>query len=127
MQQLLTGKLRVPEKNNKMNNPQFRNNERAVSQLPAMLLLAKMGWKPLTYRAANKARRGRLSAVLLEDFTREFLRAQTLIWGEQETKLTEDNIDKLIANLKDLPPATYGKLAEDIWDRLVLPQASSRA
>ena len=106
-----------------MSNPQFRTDELAVSQLPAMLLLAKMGWKPLTRVAADEARRGRLSAVLLEDITREFLRNQTLSWGEQETKLTEDNIDKLIASLKDLPSATYGKQAEDIWDRLVLPQS----
>ena len=106
-----------------MSNPQFRTDELAVSQLPAMLLLAKLGWKPLTSQGADKARRGRLSAVLLEDVTREFLRAQTLSWGAEETKLTEDNIDKLIANLKDLPPATYGKQAEDIWDRLVLPQS----
>ena len=60
---------------------------------------------------------------MLEDITRKFLRSQTLKWGEHKTTLTEANIDKLIANLIDLPPATYGKQAEDIWDRLVLPQS----
>ena len=53
-----------------MSNPQFRTDELAVSQLPAMLLLAKMGWKPLTRVAADEARLGRLSVVLLADITR---------------------------------------------------------
>ena len=64
---------------------------------------------------------GRLSAVLLEDVTESFSVIKPQL-GRAGNKLTEDNIDKLIANLKDLLPATYGKQAEDIWDRLVLPQ-----
>jgi len=106
-----------------MTNSQFHTNERALSQLPAILLLAKMGWKPLTNEAANAARGNRRAAIVMKDFTRQFLRAQTLTWGEQATKLTEENIDKLIDNLTTLPPDTYGKQAEDIWDRLVLPQS----
>lgn len=103
--------------------PSFPTSESEISQLPAMLLLAKMGWKPLTREQADSARRGRLSAVVLEEITRKYLRDQTLIWGSETTRLTEENIDKLIANLKDLPPATYGKQAENMWDRLVLPQS----
>ena len=70
-----------------MSNPQFRTDELAVSQLPAMLLLAKMGWKPLTRAAADEARRGRLSAVLLEDVTREFLRNQTSAGANRKLNL----------------------------------------
>ena len=45
-------------------NPKFRTDEKGTSQLPAMLLLAKMGWQPLTKAAANAARRNRTSAVI---------------------------------------------------------------
>ncbi len=102
---------------------QFFTDEASTSQLPAMLLLAKMGWKPLTRGQADDARYGRLSAVVLEDITREYLRKQTLTWGEQSTALTEENIDRLIDGLKNLLPGTYRKQAEDVWDRLVLPQS----
>ena len=37
----------------------FRTDEVATSQLPAMLLLAKMGWQPLTKAQANTARKTR--------------------------------------------------------------------
>ncbi|MBF2760256.1 MAG: type I restriction endonuclease subunit R [Ectothiorhodospiraceae bacterium AqS1] len=102
---------------------EFRVDEVSSSQLPAMLLLAKMGWKPLTRGQADEARGGRLSAVVLEGITREYLRGQTLAWGEHSTSLTEESIDRLIDGLKSLPSDTYGRQAEDMWDRLVLPQS----
>ena len=103
--------------------PKFRTDEKGTSQLPAMLLLAKMGWQPLTKAAANAARRNRTSAVILEDITRAYLRTQRLSWAEEEVPLSEDNIDTLMTRLRDLPPATYGKQAEDKWDLLCLPQS----
>ena len=100
----------------------FRTDEVATSQLPAMLLLAKMGWQPLTKAAANAARNGRISAVILEDITREYLRGRRLKWAGQDAPLSEDNIETLLTRLRNLPPATYGKQAEDKWDLLCLPQ-----
>ncbi|MCA8837740.1 MAG: restriction endonuclease subunit R, partial [Proteobacteria bacterium] len=102
---------------------EFQTNEVAVSQLPAMVLLAQMGWKPLTAKIANEYRRSRRSAVILEDVTRQYLRAQTIVRGEQTTKISEDNIDKLIYGLKDMPSDKIGPLAKDMWNRLVLPQS----
>lgn len=100
----------------------FRTDEVATSQLPAMLLLAKMGWQPLTKNAANAARKGRTSAVILEDITRDYLRSRRLKWAGQDAPLSEDNIETLLTRLRNLPPATYGKQAEDKWDLLCLPQ-----
>ena len=104
-------------------NPKFRTDEKGTSQLPAMLLLAKMGWQPLTKAAANAARRNRTSAVILEEITRAYLRTQRLSWAGEEVPLSEDNIDTLMTRLCDLPPSTYGKQAEDKWDLLCLPQS----
>lgn len=104
-------------------DPTFRTDEVAISQLPAMLLLAKMGWQPLTKEHANSARQDRDDAVILEDFTRDFLRSQSVRWGETTVPLSEDNIENLISRLKQLPPDTFGKQAEGKWDLLCLPQA----
>jgi len=101
----------------------FRTDEVATSQLPAMLLLAKMGWQPLTKAQANVARKGRASAVILEDITRDYLRTRRLSWAGQDAPLSEDNIETLMVRLKNLPPATYGKQAEEKWDLLCLPQS----
>jgi type I restriction enzyme R subunit len=105
-----------------MTKTPFRTDEIATSQLPAMLLLAKMGWKPLTEAQANEARLNRNSTAILEGITRDFLRRQTLTWAGQGVTLNEDNIETLITRLKNLPPATYGKQAEEKWDLLCLPQ-----
>jgi type I restriction enzyme R subunit len=101
----------------------FRTDEVATSQLPAMLLLAKMGWQPLTKAQANAARKTRTSAVILEDITRDYLRTRRLSWAGQDAPLSEDNIETLMVRLKNLPPATYGKQAEEKWDLLCLPQS----
>ena len=105
-------------------SPTFRTDEVAVSQLPAVILLAKMGWKPLRKEQVDAARGGRKSAVILESITREYLRNHEATWGSESTPLSEDSIDRLIYNLKDIPSDTgYGKQAENIWDKLVLPQS----
>ena len=80
---------------------------------------------PLTKAAANSARRNRTSAVILEDITRAYLRTQRLSWAGEDVPLSEDNIDTLMTRLRDLPPATYGKQAEDKWDLLCLPHLPS--
>ena len=73
-----------------MNRGKFRTDEMATSQLPAMLLLAKMGWQPLSKVVANKARGDRNSAVILEKITRDYLRKQNLRWAGEETPLSEE-------------------------------------
>ena len=82
----------------------FRTDEVATSQLPAMLLLAKMGWQPLTKAQANAARKTRTSAVILEDITRDYLRTRRLSWAGKDAPLSEDNIETLMVRLKNLPP-----------------------
>lgn len=99
------------------------SSEVSTSQLPAMLLLAKMGWKPISNMEADEVRKNRRSAVILEEITRKFLRSQIITWGGQETRLTEESIDSLVERIKNLPPDPYGKQAEDMWDNLILPQS----
>ena len=106
-----------------MTNTPFRTDELAASQMPAMILLAKMGWQPLTKAEANNARRNRFSAVILEDITRDFLNRQKLSWGSSTFSINDYNIDNMLSKLKALPPATYGKQAEEKWDLLCLPQS----
>ena len=106
-----------------MTNTPFRTDELAASQMPAMILLAKMGWQPLTKAEANNARRNRFTAVILEDITRDFLNRQKLSWGSSTFSINDYNIDNMLSKLKALPPATYGKQAEEKWDLLCLPQS----
>ena len=106
-----------------MTHTRFRTDEITTSQLPAILLLAKMGWQPLTKAEADEARRNHLSNVILEDITRDYLRDQKLLLAGQEMPISEDNIETLMTRLKNLPPDTYGKQAEDKWDLLCLPQS----
>ena len=87
--------------------PKFGTDEKGTSQLPAMLLLAKMGWQPLTKAAANAARRNRTSAVILEDITRAYLRTQRLSWAGEEVPLSEDNIDTLMTRIAHIRTWTY--------------------
>lgn len=100
-----------------------RTDEMATSQLPAMILLAKLGWKTLSTKDANTARRGRSSAVVLEDVTKKFLRNQAIKWGNNQVQISEENIQQLVQRLKTLPPITYSRQAEDKWDLLCLPQS----
>ena len=106
-----------------MTNTPFNTDEISISQLPAMVLLAKMGWKPLTVEEVNNARRNRQTSVILDDITRGYLKNQKLSWAGQEVSLNDDNIETLLVRLRNVPPATYGKQAEDKWNLLCLPQS----
>ena len=101
--------------------PTFRTDEIANSQLPAMILLAKLGWQPLTKVEALVKRGGRLSNVVLEDVLRDYLRQLQVEFYKFTKPLSEENIDKIIADLTDIKPDTYQRQAEAIWDLLVLP------
>ena len=106
------------------NAPTFRTDEKATSQLPAMLLLAKMGWQPLTKAEALAKRGGRLSNVILEDILRDYLRGLRVPFYKHSQPLTEENVDKIISELQQIKPETYQKQAEDMWDTLVLPKST---
>ena len=102
-------------------SPNFRTDEVSISQLPAMILLAKMGWQPLTRTAALEKRGGYRSKVVLEDILRAYLRELKVEFYKFTEPLTEENIDKIIADLTDIKPDTYQRQAEAMWDYLVLP------
>ena len=86
-----------------------------------MLLLAKMGWQPLTKAQANAAQEPHQCCNFRR--YRDYLRTRRLSWAGQNAPLSEDNIETLMVRLKNLPPATYGKQAEEKWDLLCLPQS----
>ena len=85
-----------------MDTPSFREDH--ISQLPALQLLMKMGYKYLTPTEALAARGGRSSNVLLEGIMKEHL-AQTnrIQYKGKEFPFSETNINTAILALRDLP------------------------
>ncbi len=85
-----------------MDTPSFREDH--ISQLPALQLLMKMGYKYLTPAEALTARGGRSSNVLLEGIMKEHLReANKINYRDNEYYFTDTNINTAILALRDLP------------------------
>ncbi len=85
-----------------MNTPSFR--EEHISQIPALQLLMKMGYKYLTPDEALAARGGRSSNVLLEGIMKEHLaQANRIQYKGKEFAFSEANINTAILALRDLP------------------------
>jgi type I restriction enzyme R subunit len=86
-----------------MNTPSFLENH--ISQIPALLLLVKMGWTYLTPSEVLQARGDKLSNVLLEDVLRKQLhRINAIQMGSSRTSMFSDaNIENGIIALKTIP------------------------
>jgi type I restriction enzyme R subunit len=85
-----------------METPSFREDH--ISQIPALQLLMKMGYKYLTPDEALAARGGRSSNVLLEGILKEHLaRANRIQYKGKEFPFSEANINTAILALRDLP------------------------
>lgn len=85
-----------------METPSFKEDH--ISQIPALQLLMKMGYKYLTPDEALVARGGRSSNVLLEGIMKEHLRqANKITYRDKEFYFTETNINTAILALRDLP------------------------
>lgn len=85
-----------------METPSFKEDH--ISQLPALQLLMKLGYKYLTPDEALAARGGRSSNVLMEGIMKEHLReANKINYKGKEFYFTDTNINTAILALRDLP------------------------
>lgn len=83
--------------------PEFALSEAGGAQVQALTTLSALGWRYVTRAEADRQRRHRRSAVLLEDILRDQLAALNRIRGDGRTvPLSEANIETAVARLKDV-------------------------
>ena len=82
--------------------PSFK--EEHISQIPALQLLMKLGYKYLTPQEAFEARGNRSSNVLLESiFKKQLQQINKIEYKNKEFQFTDTNINTAILTLRDLP------------------------
>ena len=101
---------------------QLNINELVSSQIPALRLLAKLGYQILSPTQALNARDNNFGNVLLEDILREQLNKINRICHKgQEYLFSEANIQEAIQKLKHVKYEGRLKTHEAIYDLLTLP------
>lgn len=82
--------------------PSFKEDH--ISQIPALQLLIKLGYKYLAPQEAFEARGNRISNVLLETILKKQLQQINRIeYKNKEFQFTDTNINTAILSLRDLP------------------------
>jgi type I restriction enzyme R subunit len=87
-----------------MNTPSFKEDH--ISQIPALQLLQKLGYKYLSPDEASRERREKTTNVILEDVLRKALKeinSEKRISSTKTTYISDANIENGIRALKDLP------------------------
>lgn len=86
-----------------MQTPSFLENN--ISQIPALLLLQKLGYTYLTPSEANRLRGGKNSNVLLEEVMRDVLPGinSVKLSSTRSTFFSRQNIEAAIQLMKDIP------------------------
>ena len=99
-------------------------NEMQSSQIPALQLLAKLGYEIMSPSKAFKARGSSLSNVLLDDILRAQLsKINRIHYKGQEYPFSEANIHEAIQKLKNLRYDGRVKIHEAIDELITLPVA----
>lgn len=99
----------------------FRFNEKHLSQIPALQLLANLGYRYLTPEQALAMRGGRLSNVLLEEVLRDSLKRINRIQHKGDQYLfSEENLQSAIQRLKNVKYDGLLKTNEAVYDLLTL-------
>ena len=99
----------------------FRFNEKHLSQIPALQLLANLGYRYLTPAEALAMRGGRLSNVLLEEVLRDSLKRINRIQHKGDSYLfSEENLQSAIQRLKNVKYDGLLKTNEAVYDLLTL-------
>lgn len=99
----------------------FRFNEKHLSQIPALQLLANLGYRYLTPEQALAMRGGRLSNVLLEVVLRDSLKRINRIQHKGGDYLfSEENLQSAIQRLKNVKYDGLLKTNESVYDLLTL-------
>lgn len=106
--------------------PSFREDH--ISQVPALQLLIKLGYKYLTQEEALAARGGRLNGVILESVLAEQLRRLNVIrFRNNEYPFSESNILSAIQSLKELTYDGLIRTNEKIYDLICLGKSLTQA
>ncbi|MCK4869826.1 MAG: type I restriction endonuclease subunit R [Gammaproteobacteria bacterium] len=93
--------------------------EAPVSQVPALQLLQRLGWKYLSPEEALKLRGGKLANVLLEDVLIAWLRENNHVkYKDRKLQFTESNIFSALQELKTMPFDGLIRTNEKIYDLL---------
>lgn len=99
----------------------FRFNEKHLSQIPALQLLANLGYRYLTPEQTLTMRGGRLSNVLLEEVLRDSLKRINRIQHKGGDYLfSEENLQSAIQRLKNVKYDGLLKTNETVYDLLTL-------
>ena len=99
----------------------FSFNEKHLSQIPALQLLANLGYRYLTPEQALAMRGGRLSNVLLEEVLRDSLKRINRIQHKGGDYLfSEENLQSAIQRLKNVKYDGLLKTNEAVYDLLTL-------
>lgn len=99
----------------------FRFNEKHLSQIPALQLLANLGYRYLTPTEALAMRGGRLANVLLEEVLRDSLKRINRIQHKGDSYLfSEENLQSAIQRLKNVKYDGLLKTNESVYDLLTL-------
>ena len=98
-----------------------RHTEDAVSQLPALQLLQRLGWAWLPPEEAVRLRGGRLSAVVLREVLEERLQAiNSFEYGGQLRRFDRAGIEEAVRALTNLPDDGLVMVNERVWHLLRL-------
>ena len=103
-----------------MDSPKY--SEEHISQIPALVMLMKMGFKYITPEQALEMRGGRTSSVLLEGVLKKWLYDHNDIhYKGRLYKFDESNISTAVAALRDLPiQEGYRKVNQLFYDIITL-------
>jgi len=109
-----------------MPTPSFKEDH--ISQVPALLLLQKLGYRYLNPAEAVAARGGRLGAVLLEKVLAEQLRAiNSISFKGREYPFSEGNILAAVQALKDVADDGLVPTNEKVYDLLCLGKSMQQS
>lgn len=104
-----------------MTDISFPASEKLLSQLPALQLLAALGWHIVTPVQANAERRNRLSSVLLEETLAKQLSEINRIRFQGETyEFSEANIQEAVQKLKSYKYDGLLHTNQELTDLLIM-------
>ncbi len=102
----------------------FKFNEKHLSQIPALQLLANCGYQILTPQQALHERQGKYSNVLLENTLRQWLQQFNRIqYKGKEYHFSEANIQEAIQKIKNVKYDGLQKTNEASYDLIILGTA----
>jgi type I restriction enzyme R subunit len=104
-----------------MDKPSFQEDH--ISQVPALMMLIKMGYQYISPKEALEARGGKTSNVILENILEERLRNMPLnriSYKGQSYEFSNVNINEAINTIKNIPFDGLIRTNEQVYDLLSL-------